>query len=261
MSSGDWAWDFAEMMGFGCASPSPDPVPGTGTLDFDPSPTTDVVPIAGDSGGDVIDTDLGPMSIDPLGAEVRAIVDRVDPPNGPFAFAFAQDHPLALTVVTAAAALVIGLPIALTGGGPSKPTSGPGVDTVITTPTTAPATTTVPATTTAPATTATTTAAAPPTPTAADADIANFSLISPQGFEFSLESPSDAPRRETITLAFTGAGLPSRVKVTLAAGHSRELKYPTQGCGKWTVRVAAIDSKPIRSKGNPDLQNGMTHAC
>ncbi|MBV8563750.1 MAG: hypothetical protein JOZ56_11725, partial [Actinobacteria bacterium] len=161
---------------------------------------------------------------------------------------------LAAAVGALLLALAIGLPLALLGGS-SRPAPTAAS-------TAAPATTAPPATTAA-TTTAAAPAAAAPAVSATDVSIANFSLFQPpaQGFEFSLEAPSTAPAHETVTLDFGGPGLPTTRKVTLVAGQSVPMKYPTHGCGSWTVRVAAIDGKAIDSKGNPDLENGMTHPC
>ncbi|MES1248607.1 MAG: hypothetical protein ABUS54_13140 [Actinomycetota bacterium] len=230
--------------------------PPTLQLDTDTPPADDVVPIAGDSG----DAPPSPPSGIPE-AMSADIADTVEDAAGDAAesggivaylVALIRAHPwLATALAVLVLALAVALPVGLSGGG-SSPSAADQTTTA-----SAPATTAATPTSTA----ATTAAVEAPAISAADVSIADFALMLPQGFQFSLQAPASAPDHETVTLDFTGPGLPHTVKVTVSAGHSVPLKYPTTGCGHWTVRVAAIDGTPIVSKGNPALENGMTHSC
>src|SRR5579872_1474678 len=229
------------------------PNPESMQLDTETVPPSEIVPIAGDSSEPPPAPSSGipaAMSSDIADTAEDAAGGAQDP-TGIFAYFVAaiRSHPwIAASLGAVLLALAIALPLGLSGG-PSSPRATP------------PTTTAVASTPTTTASAATTTAIAAPAVTAADVAIANFSLAQPQGFQFSLQAPANAPAHETVTLAFTGPGLPHTAKVVVAAGHAVPLKYVTSGCGKWTVSVVAIDGKAIASKGNPNLENGMTHAC
>jgi hypothetical protein len=217
--------------------------------DADTPPAPDVVPIAGDSDApSAAPSGISEEMSSDIADSAEDVASAAQDSTGILAYLVGamRAHPwLATSLAVLVVALAVALPIGLSGGGSSTPAAAP------------------------PATTAAATTESTPPPTAieapavsaADVSIADFSLLAPQGFQFSLQAPASAPPHETVTLVFTGPGLPHSAKVAVAAGHAVPLKYVTSGCGKWTVRVAAIDGTPIASKGNPALENGMTHAC
>ena len=76
-----------------------------------------------------------------------------------------------------------------------------------------------------------------------------------------LQVATDASGVEKVTLDFTGAGLPKSDTFSLAPGASVTHTFDATGCGKFTVRVASVNGKPVDSAGNPNLENGATHEC
>lgn len=281
---------FATMMGFQGGMGDPPPPP---SVDFDPAISTgDVVPIAGDSytGSDASDpppgdgSDVVPIAGDssdpapppapqPAGDDgiysavddaVGSIVDLDAPPS---LFGASPDVVTGLVgwvksapkwLIPALLAIVIAIVVALVSLGGSSKSS-----TTSSTPATTTSATTSTSTTT---TTATTTASVPAaSPPAASVVSLGLSLGQVSGANLplliSVQAAPNAPGVEKVTLAFTGAGMPGSYVVSVAPGKSVTHTFVGTGCGKWTVRIAAVNGTVVHAGNNPNLENGASHNC